>query len=50
MSLGRWPQVWQIVQRTGKTLLWAVALIAVAIAANLVGIYFVGSIAGCNSG
>ena len=46
MSPGKWPYVWRRVRQAAKALLWTAALIAVVIAANLAGIYFVGSIAG----
>ncbi|AYN19544.1 hypothetical protein [Alcaligenes aquatilis] len=37
---------WLFSRRTVKALLWAVAIVAIAIGANIVGIYFVGSVAG----
>ncbi|PAU86007.1 hypothetical protein CK507_16170 [Pseudomonas sp. WN033] len=37
---------WLFSRRIARTLLWAVMLLTVAVATNVLGIYFVGSIAG----
>lgn len=37
---------WLFSRRAVKALLWAVAIIAIAVGANIAGIYFVGSVAG----
>lgn len=37
---------WLFSHRTVKVLAWAAALIAIAVGANIVGIYFVGSVVG----
>src|SRR3546814_7407582 len=37
---------WLLNRRTARTLLWTVLLLAMAVAANVAGIYVIGSIAG----
>ncbi|MDF8361299.1 hypothetical protein [Achromobacter anxifer] len=37
---------WLFSRRTGKALLWAAAIVAAAVGANIAGIYLIGSVAG----
>lgn len=46
MSAGGWRLRWLFNRRVGLTLLWALGLLVVAIAANVVGIRMAGSIEG----